>query len=130
MIRFLMFSAVFLITACTTVTPGDIRRLPEELKGCQSIDKGNASYYADKFHGRKTANGERFSNNDMTAAHRTFPFGTRLRVTNQHNGESVDVRVNDRGPFIKGRIVDLSKAAARKINMIGAGVVPVMVCRL
>ena len=88
---------------------------------------GLASYYADKFHGRSTASGERFDNGRLTAAHRTLPFGTKVRVTNLENGRSVTVRVNDRGPFVKGRIIDLSLAAARRIYMVRAGVVRVRV---
>lgn len=80
-----------------------------------------ASYYAEKYHGRKTANGETFNMYAMTCAHKTLPFGTVLRVTNLQNNKSVDVRVNDRGPFVKGRELDLSKGAAQKIGMIKTG---------
>lgn len=80
-----------------------------------------ASYYADKFHGRKTANGEVFNMYALTCAHKTLPFGTMLRVTNLANNKSVEVRVNDRGPFVKGREIDLSKAAAQKLDMIKTG---------
>jgi rare lipoprotein A len=85
-----------------------------------------ASYYAEPYHGRKTSNGETFdSYKDMTAAHRTLPFNTLVRVTNQNNGQSVDVRINDRGPFVNGRVIDLSYVAAQKIDMIRAGIAPV-----
>ena len=90
---------------------------------------GLASYYGDQFQGRVTANGERFDKRAMTAAHRTFPFGTRVRVTNLENGREVVVRINDRGPFVAGRIIDLSEAAAEKLGMIAAGVVRVRVER-
>jgi len=80
------------------------------------ILQGKASYYGDEFDGRKTANGEIFRNADFTAAHRTFPFNTYLRVTNQKNNLSVTVRVSDRGPFVKTRIIDLSESAARRIG--------------
>jgi len=80
-----------------------------------------ASYYADKYHGRKTSNGEVFNMYDLTAAHKTLPFNTKVKVTNLSNGKSVIVRINDRGPFIKGREIDLSKAAAVKIGMIKSG---------
>ena len=80
-----------------------------------------ASYYADKFHGRKTASGEIFNMYDFTCAHKTLPFGTILRVTNLSNNKSVNVRVNDRGPFAKGREIDVSKAAAQKLDMIKTG---------
>lgn len=84
--------------------------------------RGKASYYADKFNGRKTASGERFRNSKLTAAHKSIPFGTKVRVTNLRNGKSVKVRINDRGPFVAGRIIDLSKKAARRINMVEEGV--------
>ena len=80
-----------------------------------------ASYYADKYHGRKTSNGEIFNMYDLTAAHKTLPFNTKVKVTNLSNGKSVVVRINDRGPFVKGREIDLSKAAAVKIGMIKSG---------
>ena len=83
---------------------------------------GIASYYGAKFQGRRTASGEVFNTIEMTAAHRTLPFGTQLRVTNLRNGKSVVVRVNDRGPHIRGRIIDLSKAAAKKIGITRTGI--------
>lgn len=87
------------------------------------VEKGKASYYADKFQGRATASGQKYDKNKMTAAHKTLPFGTVVRVTNTATGKSVDVTVNDRGPFAKGRIVDVSRAAAEKLGMIQAGVI-------
>jgi rare lipoprotein A len=89
--------------------------------------RGKASFYARRFHGRKTASGERFSIHGMTGAHRSLPFGTRVKVTNLKNGRAVVVRINDRGPYGRGRVIDLSPAAARQIDMIQAGVVPVTV---
>ncbi|MBN1576619.1 MAG: septal ring lytic transglycosylase RlpA family protein [Chitinispirillaceae bacterium] len=86
---------------------------------------GRATYYGNKFHGRKTASGERYDRNKFTAAHKTLPFGTMVRVTCMSNGKTVTVRVNDRGPLKGGRIIDLSFAAAKAIGMISAGVVPV-----
>ena len=83
---------------------------------------GTASWYGPGFQGRLTANGERFDQNELTAAHRTLPFGTRLRVTNETNGKSVVVRVNDRGPFVGKRVIDLSRGAAEKIGLIRKGV--------
>ena len=88
-------------------------------------EEGTASYYADEFHGRKTSNGEVFDMDSLTAAHRSLPFGTKVRVTNLDNGRSVVVRINDRGPFVEGRIIDLSLAGARAIGMIGTGTAPV-----
>ncbi len=86
---------------------------------------GKASWYGAAFQGKPTASGEPFNMNALTAAHRNLPFGTQVRVTNQNNGRSVVVRINDRGPFVDGRIIDLSRAAAGQIGMIDAGVVPV-----
>ena len=91
------------------------------------IYSGQASWYGPGFHGRRTANGEVFNSNELTAAHRSLPFGTKVRVTNMNNGRSVVVRINDRGPFSGGRIIDLSAGAARSINMINSGVAPVQV---
>ncbi|NEP12182.1 MAG: septal ring lytic transglycosylase RlpA family protein [Symploca sp. SIO2C1] len=88
---------------------------------------GIASWYGPGFHGRKSASGERFNQNALTAAHRTLPFGTNVLVTNLNNGRSVIVRINDRGPFIRGRVIDLSVAAARVIGMLDSGVAPVNV---
>ncbi|MBC8053942.1 MAG: septal ring lytic transglycosylase RlpA family protein [Sphingobacteriaceae bacterium] len=87
--------------------------------------KGKASYYAKKFNGKKTASGEKFRSSKRTAAHKTLPFGTKVKVTNLENGKSVKVKINDRGPFVAGRIIDLSKKAARKIGMLDDGVAPV-----
>lgn len=83
---------------------------------------GAASWYGPGFHGRRTASGERFDQNALTAAHRSLPFGTRVRVTNQANGESVVVRINDRGPFHGNRVIDLSREAASEIGLLRAGV--------
>ena len=87
--------------------------------------QGVASWYGPGFHGRTTANGERYNQNALTAAHRSLPFGTKIKVTNMKNGRSVIVRINDRGPYIGGRIVDLSAAAAQVIGMKSSGVAPV-----
>jgi rare lipoprotein A len=89
--------------------------------------EGMASYYGREFNHRKTASGERFDMNKLTAAHRELPFGTMVRVTNLANGKSVVVRVNDRGPFKRDRIIDLSFAAAKAIGMVGAGSVRVRI---
>lgn len=89
--------------------------------------RGGASYYADKYDGRKTASGEIFRQNKLTAAHRTLSFGTMVRVKNLKNGKTVDVKINDRGPFVSGRIIDLSRAAAEKIDLVRDGVAEVEV---
>jgi rare lipoprotein A len=88
---------------------------------------GVASWYGPGFHGRTTANGERYDMNGMTAAHKSLKFGTRVKVTNQTNGKSVVVRINDRGPYVGSRIIDLSKSAAQAIDMIGPGTASVTV---
>ncbi|VEP14043.1 hypothetical protein H1P_2340003 [Hyella patelloides LEGE 07179] len=93
----------------------------------QQAYQGKASWYGPKFHGRLTANGEVYNSNSLTAAHRYLPFGTKVRVTNLINGRSVIVRINDRGPFIKGRIIDVSAGAARTLNMIHSGVANVQI---
>ncbi len=96
--------------------------------GClYTTKKGYASYYADFYEGRKTANGEVFKHNKITAAHKKLPFGTKVEVTNLKNNKSIVVRINDRGPFVKGRIIDLTKTAAKEIDMIGDGIVKVKI---
>lgn len=87
----------------------------------KTIEKGVASWYGPKFNGRKTANGEIFNSKKLTAAHRTLPFGTKVKVVNRDNGKSVIVRINDRGPFAKSRIIDVSQAAAVQLGMIKKG---------
>ncbi|NEX13045.1 MAG: septal ring lytic transglycosylase RlpA family lipoprotein [Prosthecochloris sp.] len=86
------------------------------------VTEGTASYYANFFHGRLTANGERFDMHDFTAAHRTLPFNSVVRVTNLNNGKVVFVKINDRGPYVGNRIIDLSKAAAQHLGMIECGI--------
>ena len=90
-------------------------------------ETGKASYYSNKYQGRRTASGERFNQNAKTAAHKKLPFGTRVKVTNISNGKSVVVRINDRGPFIKGRIIDLSKSTFSAIANTRLGVIDVVV---
>jgi rare lipoprotein A len=91
----------------------------------QQATVGEASWYGGKFHGRTTANGERFDMNQLTAAHRSLPFGSKVRVTNQATDDSVVVRINDRGPYAGNRVIDLSRAAAKAVRLIGPGVTPV-----
>lgn len=90
--------------------------------GNLETETGTASYYADEFNGRKTANGEFYNLNDLTAAHPSYPFNTMVKVTNLKNGKTVEVRINDRMPQFKNRIIDLSLAAAKKIELINAGI--------
>jgi rare lipoprotein A len=101
----------------------------KRVAAAQTERDGLASWYGGKHHGGPTASGERFNKRAMTAAHRKFPFGTRVRVTNLKNGKSVVVRINDRGPYGRA-IIDVSEAAAEKLDMIRAGVVPVKLERL
>ena len=98
----------FALSACHRKTGGG---------GRSGSETGYASYYADKYDGRKTSNGEVFRQNKSTAAHKTLPFGTRVKVTNTANGKSVKVRVNDRGPFIAGHIIDLVAAGVAKVKI-------------
>jgi len=114
----LIISVLFLIS-CSVA---------KEKKGNTSFvyyQKGDASWYGPGFNGKKTASGEKFDMNKLTAAHKTLDFGTLVRVTNLNNNKRVIVRINDRGPFKKGRVIDLSKKAALEIDMINDGVVPV-----
>lgn len=109
-----------LLAACSS---GPISR--EDASGFS--EEGIASYYADKYQGRMTANGERFDQHKLTAAHKRLPFGVRVRVTNFANDKSVVVRINDRGPFVRGRIIDLSKVAFRRIANTRAGLAEVKI---
>ena len=95
----------------------------------QNVQTGKASFYAKKFSGRMTASGERLHHDSLTCAHRTYPFGTQLKVTNPSNGKTVIVRVTDRGPYVKGRIIDLSVRAAKELGIIAQGIAPVIVER-
>src|SRR6478735_3152422 len=88
-------------------------------------ESGVASFYSDKYEGRKTASGEVFHQAEYVAAHKTLPFGTKVKVKNLSNGKTVKVRINDRGPFVKGRVIDLSKIAAKKIDIEHAGLAQV-----
>ncbi|MWV28361.1 septal ring lytic transglycosylase RlpA family protein [Aurantiacibacter rhizosphaerae] len=97
----------------TTIEPAEPTATP--------IGPGIASYYGRKFHGRPTASGERFDMNALTAAHKTLPFGSRVRVINPRTGASVVVRINDRGPFVRGRDIDVSRAAAEQIGIVRSG---------
>ena len=110
---------VLLLTGCSTRPPFAHKPAYETV--------GMASSYARKFQGRRTASGERYNMHALTAAHPALAFGTRVEVTNLANGRRVEVRINDRGPFAKGRIIDLSYAAARQIGMLRKGVAKVRV---
>ncbi len=91
------------------------------------VEEGRASWYGEKFHGRKTSNGEIYNMHDMTAAHKTLPMGVYVRVFNTANGKQTVVRINDRGPFVAGRIIDLSYAAAKEVGIVDPGTAPVRI---
>lgn len=118
------FALAATLLACAFAQPAPIAFARENTAIVQTI-KGVASWYGGKFHGRLTANGERYDMNELTAAHPSLPFGSRVRVTNRKNGRSVIVRINDRGPYIGRRIIDLSHAAASKLGMVNSGTAPV-----
>lgn len=118
------------VTLCVALFSFPLFQNSFSTASAQTVLTGKASFYATKFGGRRTANGEKLHHDSMTCAHRTFPFGTRLRVKNPANGREVIVRVNDRGPFVRGRIVDLSRAAARKLGIIAQGIAMVEIERL
>jgi rare lipoprotein A (peptidoglycan hydrolase) len=109
----------------TSTRSRDLLRKDRRIMSDESVLYGYASYYADKFHGKPTASGEIFDMNTFTAAHRTLPFGTICRITNLANDRSVNVRINDRGPFVEGRIIDLSKAAAEALDGIRQGILEI-----
>ncbi|WP_071191801.1 septal ring lytic transglycosylase RlpA family protein [Trichormus sp. NMC-1] len=111
------------------VTPVSLQKLPQQIAigGLKINFKGIASWYGYDWSGNKTASGERFNPEAFTAAHRSLPMGTKVRVTNTRNGRSVVVRINDRGPYIGGRIIDLSVGAARILGMISSGIAPVQI---
>ena len=94
---------------------------PIQVASATSVQEGEASYYADTLDGNKTASGEIYDKSALSAAHRSLPFGTKVRVTYLETGQSVEVVINDRGPFAKGRIIDLSSAAAKQLGLIDAG---------
>ena len=99
--------------------------IEEAVKEAKDKISGIVSWYADKFHGKKTSSGEAYDKNEYTAAHKSLPFGTKVKVTNQNNGKSVVVKINDRGPHTKNRLMDLSRAAFTEIGSINAGILNV-----
>ena len=132
-------AAIIVVAAlggCATVTPPTTSPPPVsepvevEERRPPPAQAGTASWYGPWHHGRRTANGERFDQNAMTAAHPTLPLGTLVRVTNLQNGRTVKVRINDRGPYARGRVIDLSKAAAAALGFKEQGITPVAIERL
>lgn len=119
-----------MLTFCLLMMAGansSLFTLHDSYVSAQDQQTGKASFYARKFAGRKTASGERLHNDSLTCAHRTYPFGTLLKVINPANGRSVIVRVTDRGPFVRGRVIDLSWRAAKELDIISKGVAMVVV---
>jgi rare lipoprotein A len=114
--------AILMVSVFVGASPALLAKEKTSQKSNHAKNTGIASYYAAKFNGRRTASGEIFDNTLMTAAHRSLPFGTFIQVTNLRNNKSVIVRINDRGPYAKGRIIDLTKAAAKKIGVSRSGV--------
>ena len=111
--RIVLVTLMLLMAGCSALPKG------------AGVESGQASYYADRRQNQLTANGERYSHDRLTAAHKTLPFGTRVKVTNLNNGKSVVVRINDRGPFVRGRVIDLSKSAFTRIGSLREGLLPV-----
>jgi len=120
--KLVFISVLSVILAACSTAPNKINSQQSDIS-----ERGKASFYADKYHGRTTASGERFSQQAATAAHLKLPFGTRVNVTNIANNKSVVVKINDRGPYIRGRIIDLSKAMFEKIADPKVGVIDVAV---
>ncbi len=119
----MLFVAAFVSLAGCAGTGGD----PPEVGGVVRSETGLASFYGHQYHGRTTANGEVYDEGKLTAAHRTLAFGTRVQVTNLANQRSVVLRINDRGPFVAGRVIDVSFRAAQELNFVQAGLVKVRV---
>lgn len=133
---------LFLCCSCSTVRPpaakpgypkpykvlGKWYQPVDDAKGFR--ERGTASWYGPDFHGKLTANGEKYDMHDMTAAHKTLPLGTHVKVFNLDNNREVAVRINDRGPFVQGRIIDLSREAAKRIGMMGSGTAKVEIVAL
>lgn len=117
-----LIGTMAIVAGCSTAPEGRGRDAVRPMKSPGvELGRGKASWYGPGFQGKRTASGERFDMNELTAAHRTLPFGTRVRVRNSQNGREVVVRINDRGPQVRDRIIDLSKAAAAELDLLQAG---------
>lgn len=114
-----------MLSSCAKHKPSRAPVAPPKPAAIGTTEKGEASWYGEPYNGRRAASGEIFNMEQLTAAHRTLPFQTWVQVTNLNNGKQVDVRITDRGPFVDGRILDLSRAAAREIDLLRTGVAPV-----
>ncbi|KFA97003.1 septal ring lytic transglycosylase RlpA family protein [Vibrio sp. ER1A] len=125
-INFILVALMFsFLAGCSSTASIDSSKTRSYAKSHELV--GQASWYGNKYHGRRTASGERYNMRAYTAAHKTLPFGTIVRVTNTANGKTVDVKINDRGPFVKGRIIDLSRKSFEQIGDISKGIAPVKI---
>jgi rare lipoprotein A len=122
-----LFFLSWLFVAACSLPPSKVKLPPAPPQATRASQTGIASWYGPGFHGKATASGVIYDQNDLTAAHQTLPLGTRVMVTNLETGSSTEVTINDRGPFAKGRIIDLSFAAGKALGMIGPGTIPVRV---
>lgn len=134
MIRLILISSIFIVSCSSNIVYGDYvdttgwsRKQIESIKNHPKTQIGIASYYGKKFHKKRTANGEIFNMYKVSAAHKSYPLGTKVRVTNLDNGKSIKLVINDRGPFVKGRIIDLSYRAARKLDFVNQGTTKVRI---
>ena len=134
MIRLILISSIFIDSCGSSISYGDYvdttgwsRKQIESIKNHPKTQIGIASYYGKKFHKKRTANGEIFNMYKVSAAHKSYPLGTKVRVTNLENGKSIKLVINDRGPFVKGRIIDLSYKAARKLDFVNQGTTKVRI---
>jgi rare lipoprotein A len=126
----LIIIATILLTSCSSAvrfTSAGTNKYEDTNAEVVTVMYGKASYYGSEFDGRSTANGETFSNREYTAAHKSLPFGSMVKVTNLANNKIVIVRINDRGPYVAGRVIDLSRKAAEELDMIRAGVIDVKI---
>ena len=134
MIRLILISSIFIVSCGSSIAYGDYvdttgwsRKQIESIKNHPKTQIGIASYYGKKFHKKRTANGKIFNMNKVSAAHKSYPLGTKVRVTNLENGKSIKLVINDRGPFVKGRIIDLSYKAAKKLDFVNQGTTKVRI---
>ena len=134
MIRLILIISFFIVSCGSSISYGDYvdttgwsRKQIESIKNHPKTQIGIASYYGKKFHKKRSANGEIFNMYKVSAAHKSYPLGTKVRVTNLKNGKSIKLIINDRGPFVKGRIIDLSYKAARKLDFVNQGTTKVRI---
>jgi|TARA_Y100000389_G_scaffold179129_1_gene192881 rare lipoprotein A (peptidoglycan hydrolase) len=132
--KLIAITLIFIVSCGSSIAYGDYvnssgmsRKQIEAIKNHPSTQIGIASYYGKKFHKKRTANGEIFNMYKVSAAHKTYPLGTKIKVTNMENGKSIKLYINDRGPFAKGRILDLSYKAARKLDFVNQGTTKVRI---